>query len=102
MQQSPVPTRELARVLLHRGETTWQQQESVAAKPRPKRPPEHASGAKRRAAHRHARARASAGSWYRIRQKKAGGHRRLFFFIVSSEQLPAPRFARSAPDTLVR
>ena len=48
----------LASVLLHRGETTWQQRRNVVAKQRLRRPPEHASGAKRPEAHRRARARA--------------------------------------------
>src|ERR1700682_3876831 len=65
----------LVRVLLHRGETTWQQRRDVVAKPRLRRA---AEGPKHNVAHRPARVRA------RVRGKKP----------------PAPRLARSVASSL--
>jgi hypothetical protein len=61
----------LVRVLLHRGETTWQQRRNVVAKPRLRRP--HAVGVRRPAALRRAKVRA------RVRGKRR----------------PVPRLAKS-------
>ena len=103
------------RVLLHRGETTWQQRRNVVAKPRLRRP--HAVGVRRTAALRRGKARA------RVREKrrpvpqlarsgasarrgkvngKAGdlaGFFALRIVISSNARSPAARFSRSARDT---
>jgi hypothetical protein len=105
----------LVRVLLHRGETTWQQRRNVVVKPRLRRP--HAVGVRRPAALRRAKVRA------RVREKrrpvprharsgasarrgkvsgKAGELAGFFAFsgITSSNaRSPAARFSRSARDT---
>jgi hypothetical protein len=109
----------LVRVLLHRGETTWQQRRDVVAKRRPRRAPERASGARQPVAHRRARARArvqgkrqpvaqlaSGGSSLRAKPNgKAGDIAGFFAFsdiTASNARSPAARSSRSVRDTPFR
>ncbi len=105
----------LVRVLLHRGETTWQQRRDAVAKRRLRRP--HAGGVRRPAALRRARAHARVRGKRRPVQRlarsgvsslrgkpngKAGDIAGFFAFsdlTSSNERSPAARSSRSARDT---
>lgn len=110
--------RVLVRILLHRGETTWQQRRDVVANRRLRRPP-GASGVKRPVAHRRAKARArvqekrqpvarlvSGGSALRAKPNGKAGDLAGFFALAditsSNARSPAARFSRRARDTPFR
>jgi hypothetical protein len=102
--------RVLVRILLHRGETTWQQRRDVVANRRLRRPP-GANGVKRPVAHRRARARervqekkqpvaqlVSGGSSLRAKPNGKAGDLAGFFALAditsSNARWPAARFSR--------
>ena len=102
-------TRELVRVLLHRGETTWQQRRRRPLAKEARRPAAHRRAralGHARGTRQHARPRVvSAGSSLQAKQLKSRRIRRLFCLwsiISNNARSPIQRFARSTPGTPAR